>query len=199
MNKKRLYTAIYKLTLKDELRPVLGCVFHQDGCIVATNSHILAEVKYSGYSPDLEGKTMNRYGLEIDSKFPNYKTIIPDISTMTELRDEYTYNNLLKACRNVILTDFDRINNIVVIELNGILLAKTLIVKAFQVINALGERLTIYTGKNTQGVVFKTEHLTCVIMPLDQDSLSPSIKTHYYTIPTALSFQRPNNKKWYEL
>ena len=198
MNKKKLYNALYKVVLKDELRPVLGCVFHSNGCVVASNGHMLAEVQYPNYNPDLEGKIINRYGAELDKDFPNYKTIIPDITKMTELRDEFIYNNLLKAARNVILTDFDRINNVVVIELNGFLLAKTNIIKAFKVINALDERLTIYTGKPNQGVVLKTEHITCVIMPVDQTTLSPEIKTHFYTIPMALNFQRTIQKQWFE-
>ena len=201
MNKKHLYTALYKLAGTDELRPMLRAIYHNNGIIVATNAHVLAEVQFSDYNPDHEDKAINKLGLPEEGRYPDYKSVIPDESTMTELRDDYIYNNLLKSCRNVIATEACT-NGRVLINVNGILLDKYYIVKVYRVITLLNERLTIYTSPiPNRPVLFKTEHLTAIIMPNSPNNVADNSSMddrdpHYYTIKEALAFQNPN-AKWY--
>lgn len=67
---------IYDFTDDDGgIRPVMGCVHHQDGFKVACDSHVLVAVK-SDYPDDLEGKNIDRKGEEYkDSKYPKWEAL----------------------------------------------------------------------------------------------------------------------------
>lgn len=66
---------IYDFTDDDGgIRPVMGCVHHQDGFKVASNAHVLVAVK-SDYPDDLEGKNIDRKGEEYDYKYPNWEAL----------------------------------------------------------------------------------------------------------------------------
>ena len=67
---------IYDFTDDDGgIRPAMGCVHHQDGFKVASDSKVLIAVK-SDYSDDLEGKNIDRKGEEYkDSKYPKWESL----------------------------------------------------------------------------------------------------------------------------
>lgn len=61
----------------DGTRPIMGCVHHEDGFKVASDSHVLVAVK-DAYQEDLEGKNINKKGEEETLNYPKWKLIFDD-------------------------------------------------------------------------------------------------------------------------
>lgn len=59
------------------IRPIMGCVHHEDGYKVASDSCVLVAVK-SDYDESLEGKSIDAKGNESDYKYPKWKMVFPD-------------------------------------------------------------------------------------------------------------------------
>lgn len=70
---------LYKFTGDDGLRPLFNGVHYADGHAEATDAHILIRVPFS-YPADYEGKTISKLGNEIEGKYPNTASVIPDIA-----------------------------------------------------------------------------------------------------------------------
>ena len=69
---------IYDFTDDDGgYRPAMGCVHHEDGFKVASNSHVLIAVKDS-YPEELEGKNIDSKGEICESNYPKWKMIFSD-------------------------------------------------------------------------------------------------------------------------
>lgn len=69
---------IYDFTDDDGgIRPVMGCVHHEEGYKVASDSHLLIAVK-DDYPEDLEGKNIDKKGAECDDKYPKWKLVFPN-------------------------------------------------------------------------------------------------------------------------
>lgn len=69
---------IYDFTDDDGgIRPAMGCVHHEDGFKVASDSHVLVAVK-SDYPDDLEGKNIDKKGEESASNYPKWKAVFPN-------------------------------------------------------------------------------------------------------------------------
>ena len=76
----------YKFVSKDELRPVLTGVYHDNGFKVATDAFILVAVKDEYDESELAGKVLRKDGtiLKTDgvyTKYPNWRVVIPDLTT----------------------------------------------------------------------------------------------------------------------
>ena len=67
---------IYDWVSDDAFRPVMNCVFHDNGYDVASDGHILVCLK-SDYEPELEGKIIDKFGESIDGRYPNYMSVKP--------------------------------------------------------------------------------------------------------------------------
>ena len=71
---------IYNYVSKEELRPALNGVFHEEGNRVASDAHILVALK-EGYDHDVEGKIIGPDGAKIDPganrTYPKWQSIIP--------------------------------------------------------------------------------------------------------------------------
>ena len=52
-------------------------VYHDSGYMIATDGMKLVALK-AGYAPSLEGKVIDKKGKEIEGRFPNWKSVIPD-------------------------------------------------------------------------------------------------------------------------
>lgn len=75
----------YKFVSKDELRPVLTGVYHDNGFKVASDCHILVAIKDDYDISELEGKVLKKDGtiLKTDgvyTKYPNWRAVIPELN-----------------------------------------------------------------------------------------------------------------------
>lgn len=59
------------------MRPVMGCVHHEDGFKVASDSCVLVAIK-TNYDEAMEGKSIDAKGNESDYKYPKWKMVFPD-------------------------------------------------------------------------------------------------------------------------
>jgi hypothetical protein len=65
-----------KFVGKDDMRPVMTGILHENGLKVASDSFILVAV-YAHYKSDLEGKIVTPKGKIIDGSYPNWKSVLP--------------------------------------------------------------------------------------------------------------------------
>ena len=77
--------SIYNYVSKDDLRPVLQCVYHSGGFKVATDANILVALAQQDYPKELEGKLLSKTAEEIDGKFPCWERVIPDKSRAADV------------------------------------------------------------------------------------------------------------------
>ena len=75
--------SLWDYVSKDDIRPAMCCVLHDNGFKVASDTHILVVLK-EGYPEDMEGKLMRKDGTIEDEnvKFPNWRMVIPDPKKM---------------------------------------------------------------------------------------------------------------------
>ena len=78
---------IYKMTAKDETRPVMCGVFHNQGYKVASDSNVLVAVR-DAYDEALEGHILDRTGKDIIGKYPKWESVFP--SETSEEKKAYT-------------------------------------------------------------------------------------------------------------
>ena len=63
-----------------EIHPVLTGIYHDNGYVVGTNTHILLARK-EDYNKSLEGKITNKKGEVIDGKYPNWRAVVEGETT----------------------------------------------------------------------------------------------------------------------
>lgn len=69
--------SMYNYVSKNATRPVMECVYHENGYKVASDGHILVAIK-EDYEPDFEGRKFKKDGEEVtDCRYPNWKSVIP--------------------------------------------------------------------------------------------------------------------------
>ena len=67
---------IFKMTAKDETRPVMCGVYHSQGYKVASDSNVLVAVR-DAYDEALEGHILDRTGKDIIGKYPKWESVFP--------------------------------------------------------------------------------------------------------------------------
>jgi len=68
---------IFNYVAKDNLRPVMNGVFHNEGFKVASDAHILVAIK-EDYADDMEGKVLLPDGsFETSQVYPKWRSVIP--------------------------------------------------------------------------------------------------------------------------
>ena len=73
---------LYDFCDKDQIRPLFTGVNYSNGFKAATDGYVLIKLKES-YNPDLEGKTIDKKGAEIEGIYPKYNDVIPDDKYLT--------------------------------------------------------------------------------------------------------------------
>ena len=68
---------LLKYVAKTTIHPVMQGVLYENGKMIATNSYLLVAITRE-YSPELEGKIIDKNGLERSGMFPNWESIIPE-------------------------------------------------------------------------------------------------------------------------
>ena len=71
----------YKFVSKDELRPILGGVYHDNGIKVVSDCHILVAIKDEYDRGELDGKVVGKDGAFIEGNYPNWRSVIPDFTS----------------------------------------------------------------------------------------------------------------------
>lgn len=74
-----------KFVSKDEKRPAMTGILHENGLKVATDGMILVAV-YSHYKSEVEGKVITPKGEIIDDTFPNWKSVLPASESLKTVR-----------------------------------------------------------------------------------------------------------------
>lgn len=69
---------IFDFVSKDEIRPQMNCVYHNEGFKVASDSHILVVVK-DAYPEEYEHKLLRKDGGFEEGEYPKYKQIKQDM------------------------------------------------------------------------------------------------------------------------
>ena len=111
--------SIYNYVSKDDLRPVLQCVYHSGGFRVATDATIIVALANQDYPKELEGKILNKTAEEINGEFPNWERVIPPKSRAT---DSWTIANkdlIVDAVKQQKQIKKERRDAIVAIEICG--------------------------------------------------------------------------------
>ena len=73
---------IYNYTDKSASRPALRCVYHDKGYAVASDTHIVVASK-EDYDAEHEGQLVTKEGDVLDTKFPNWRSVLnPDPKAM---------------------------------------------------------------------------------------------------------------------
>lgn len=73
--KRGTHFSMYDFTGKKTLRQY-ECVYYDNGCQIATDGRQILVLKQD-YDKELEGKAIDKYGVELDTKFPKYKAVLP--------------------------------------------------------------------------------------------------------------------------
>lgn len=84
---------------KDNMRPMMGCVYHTEGLKVASDSHILVALK-EDYDPELEGKAVKYDGSFPDGKYPNFRSIKPTDFKKTHTANEFDFEKFDEFVRD---------------------------------------------------------------------------------------------------
>lgn len=70
----------YKFVDKDEVRLIMTGVFHEFGFKVASDAFILVAIKDDYDVSELEGKVVGKDGAFIEGNYPNWRSVIPELS-----------------------------------------------------------------------------------------------------------------------
>lgn len=69
---------IYNYVCKDDFRPMMCGVYHEDGWRIASDAHVLFAEKFE-YPEEFEGKSLLKDGHFIEQgKYPKWRSVIPD-------------------------------------------------------------------------------------------------------------------------
>lgn len=90
---------LFKYVAKNDFNPPIKGILHEDGRLIATNSHILVVVNRE-HPDELEGKIIDKNGLECSGKFPNWQSAIPNGGgELHDLPDAENYSELVRKYR----------------------------------------------------------------------------------------------------
>lgn len=80
----------YKYASKEACHPALCGIFHDKGQKVASDAHILI-AKKEDYPEEYEGKILGKDGKFIEGKFPNYKSVFPNLKKSAYTEHEVNF------------------------------------------------------------------------------------------------------------
>lgn len=72
----------YNYVSRDDLRPAMTGVLHQNGFKVATDGNIMIALAAQDYEPELEGCIIDKKANKINERFVNWRMVIPAQHTM---------------------------------------------------------------------------------------------------------------------
>ena len=115
---------IYDYVSKDYKRPVFTGIYHKNGEVVASDTHIALVLKNCTYNAKFEGKVISKSGKEIGGRFPNFNSVKPINNTEIIQIDRDNFNNAIKAdkAKKKLLTAKDKKAYKAFYKINGIYL-----------------------------------------------------------------------------
>ena len=160
---------IYKYVTKEDLRPSLRGVFHENGFKIASDGHILIALK-EDYDPYLEGKIMNKDGSFCDEiyKFPNWKLIIPNPDVMKSIKIDFDkFAEIESKHKAAKAMKMDRQTEVMFIKCPDLEIAVNipLFRNFIDFMKYIGTDELLYL-KSSEGVVAKKDENIGLIMPL---------------------------------
>jgi len=87
-----------KFVSKDEQKPAMTGILHENGLKIATDGSILVAI-YSHYKAELEGKVISPKGHIIDERFPNWKLVLPTMESLKAVRMRYLIESMLRKIK----------------------------------------------------------------------------------------------------
>jgi len=87
-----------KFVSKDEQRPAMTGILHENGLKVATDGSILVAI-FSHYKSELEGKVITPKGYIIDETFPNWKLVLPTLESLKTVKLNHLFDTMLRKIK----------------------------------------------------------------------------------------------------
>ena len=87
-----------KFVCKDDMRPALTGILHENGLKVATDSHILVAI-YSHYKSEFEGKIITPKGEIVDGSYPNWKSVLPTPESLKTVKMNRLFADVLRRIK----------------------------------------------------------------------------------------------------
>lgn len=176
---------IFKFTANDELRPILSCVHYEDGMCSATDGKMIVRTKI-GYKEEFDGKNISRIGREIDERYPNVNSVIPNVTkSHTEyevdfdLIDAYVKSGKIWAQTNRLPKS--KIENHLVINFHGAYLRLMKLQVLCTAMKAIGMN-SLYVNKDNLKAVFmkNDDNEVVIINPLMPDEKYKDVNEYFY-------------------
>ena len=159
---------IYDYVCKDYKRPIFTGVYHNNGEIVATDTHILLVLKNYTYNAKFEGNVISKSGEEIGGRYPNYNAIKPSNNTEIIQIDRDNFNNAIKAdkANKKLLTAKEKKAHKAYYKIHGIYLDLYEMEKFINAMDYLGtDNIQINPTDKSRPILSETSKGWTVLMP----------------------------------
>lgn len=99
----KAFRAVGKFSGNDPVRPIFSGVYHTGGDMVATEAHVLGVIHKAPYAKDKEGKiiSVKQPGKSITGRYPNWKAVIPSVSSSDGGTVIYVADELEKVRKHI--------------------------------------------------------------------------------------------------
>ena len=87
-----------KFVGKDDMRPVMTGILHENGLKVASDGSILIAV-YSHYKSEFEGKIITPKGEIIDGTYPNWKSVLPKPESLKSIKMNRLFADVIRRIK----------------------------------------------------------------------------------------------------
>lgn len=183
--------ALYKICVKNDLRPVMECVYYDGGQMVASDGHILMAVK-AEYDAKNEGKIIHKDGRAIEGFYPRWQSVIP---SERATRINVSQKKLFDAVKNI-----RKVKNaqFTIINICDYYFSAE---RIFKILNVLKkEKFDIYIHDLNYGgaiILFKNENVTALCMNMlieknyefNKENIEQYNTPIIYTIDEALNYK----------
>lgn len=175
---------IFKFTGKDNLKRVLGCVHYENGMCHASDGYMLVRTKI-GYKEEYEGKNLAKDGEQVDGRYPNVNSVIPNVTEEHteyevdfDLIDAYIKSGKIWAQTN--LPPKSKIEIHLVINFHGTYLRLMMLQVLCTAMKAMGMTTLYVNNDNLRPVFMKKGDEAVVLMPLTPDEKYKNLNEYFY-------------------
>jgi hypothetical protein len=211
IDSKKLYDLLYKeFVSKNDNAYNISCVKHENGCLYASDAHILAKVEYD-YPPEMDGKAFDINGNQIAPKV-NYDAVIPAKSGYDHYLTDEEVNNIKIAAKKVYRVGKGNFKAVIDIGLPHMNKGEKMFIitfkaaylnSAFKLFNIIGDNPKIrICNSHTPIIIFEGIKSDTIIlcMPTLSDVNEDTRVYPKFTIQDAIKYEKPQKEKkvWYE-
>lgn len=190
--------AIYKCTANDPLRPAMNAVFYDSGKIVSSDGYILIAISHE-YSPENEGKSLDKSGKEVNGRYPNWRAVIPQYGEKLDIEGE----KIFQAVKNIKSVKWKHKSiNSAVIQIGRQFYSSKNIIRLMEVFK--GQKFDILETGETRPLKFEGENFVAICMPVypddllkvNNDIMNSGGQNGLFTIGEALGYKPFKNVKF---